>query len=225
MSKMKIILLASLVFLQGLCVFSQATVTERGIALSKTLDSMHVDRKWLSSAENIDWRTGDIKNSPPSANPREKDKKHSPTSKKTHTHCSSFVASVCENLGIYILRPPEHSAVMLSNAQYIWLLEIGPSKNWTQVFLPTEAQELANQGNVVVAVWKNPDPENPGHIVVVRPCEKSDSLIFADGPDIIQAGKKNYNCTTLREGFKNHKGAFENSEILFFSHPVPEETQ
>ena len=28
------------------------------------------------------------------------------------THCSAFVASVCERLGIYVLRPPEHSQVM-----------------------------------------------------------------------------------------------------------------
>lgn len=217
MSKIKLILLSSLVFAQGICALGQVSIPEKGIALSKILDDMHVDKKWLSSVENIDWQTGDIK--------KEKDTKHAVSDKKTHTHCSSFVASACEKLGVYILRPPEHPTVMLSNAQYIWLLEVGPSKGWTQVFLPTEAQELANQGNIVVAVWKNPDIEKPGHIVIVRPSEKSESLIISDGPDIIQAGQKNYNNTTLKEGFKQHKGAFENSEILFFSHPILEASQ
>jgi hypothetical protein len=221
MSKIKIILLSSFILAQVICALGQATITEKGVALSRILDDMHVDKKWLSSVENIDWQTGEVKNCPH----REKDTKHPAYEKKSHTHCSSFVAAACEKMGIYILRPPEHSAVMLSNAQYLWLLEIGPSKEWTQVFLPTEAQELANQGNIVVAVWKNPDTEKPGHIVIVRPSEKSESLIISDGPDIIQAGHKNYNNTTLREGFKQHKGAFENSEILFFSHQIPDAAQ
>lgn len=214
MSKIKIILLASFVFLQSLYTLGQTTITEKGAALSKVLDGMHVDKKWLSSVENINWQTGDVRN----CTAKEKDTKQPGSDKKTNSHCSSFVASACERVGVYILRPPEHSAVMLSNAQYIWLLEIGPSKEWTQVFLPMEAQDLANQGNVVVAVWKNPDIEKPGHIAIIRPSEKSESLIFSDGPDIIQAGQRNYNNTTLKEGFKQHKGAFENSEILFFSH-------
>lgn len=217
-SKSIFLLLISISLLQIPRVSAQATINEKGITLSKTLDSMQVDKKWLPTVENIDWQTGDVKNSPAHSSSAGKDK-------KTHTHCSSFVASACERLGIYILRPPEHSTVMLSNAQYIWLLENGPEKDWTQVYLPTEAQELANQGNMVVAAWRNTDNEKPGHIVIVRPSEKTESLVLADGPDVIQAGHRNYNSTTLREGFKNHKGAFENSEILFFSHPIPESVQ
>lgn len=215
MSKSITLLLISIALLQSTGVFAQASINERGINLSKTLDSMQVDKKWLPSVENIDWQTGDVKNSLTNSSPAGKDR-------KAHTHCSSFVASACERLGIYILRPPEHSPFMLSNAQYIWLLENGPEKDWTQVYLPIEAQELANQGNMVVAAWRNLDSEKPGHIVIVRPSEKSESLIFSDGPDIIQAGQRNYVSTTLKEGFKNHRGAFENSEILFFSHPIPE---
>jgi len=26
----------------------------------------------------------------------------------------------------------------------------------------------------------------------------------------------------MKEGFKNYKDAFDNTEILFFSHPIPE---
>lgn len=36
-----------------------------------------------------------------------------------------------------------------------------------------EAQTTANEGNLVLAVFANPDAERSGHVAVVRPSEKS----------------------------------------------------
>ena len=36
---------------------------------------------------------------------------------RPHTHCSAFVASAAKRLGIFVLRPPDHGAVLLANAQ------------------------------------------------------------------------------------------------------------
>jgi len=214
----------SVIVLQGFLLCAQMKVTDKGQELSKFFDGLQVDKKWLPSVAKIDWQTGELntKKDEPATDPKDKNQQPAPAiDKKLHTHCSSFVAATCARLGIYILRPPEHSTVLLSNAQYDWLLEKGSEKGWNQVLLPTEAQELSNQGNLVVAVWKNPDMQKPGHIAIVRPCAKNDSQIATEGPDIIQAGIKNYVNTTLKEGFKSHKGAFENSEILFFSNEIP----
>ena len=37
------------------------------------------------------------------------------------THCSAFVASFSKQLGVYMLRPPDHSPTLLANAQMRWL--------------------------------------------------------------------------------------------------------
>ncbi len=222
-------LIISLILLQGIFACAQAKINAKGQELSKFLDGLQVEKKWLASVEQIDWQTGEPKTKKdepvkpdPVKDPKPGNGPPPPViDKKLHTHCSSFVAAACEKLGIYLLRPPEKSTVLLSNSQYDWLLEKGSENGWNQVLLPTEAQELANQGSVVVAIWKNPDMQKPGHIVIIRPCEKNESQIASEGPDIIHVGTKNYNCTTLKEGFKNYKGAFDNMEILFFSHDVP----
>jgi hypothetical protein len=54
----------------------------------------------------------------------------------------------------------------------------------------------------------------------VRPSDRSDAAILADGPEIIQAGAHNYLHATTRQGFKNHPGAFEHNELLYFSHAI-----
>ncbi len=42
------------------------------------------------------------------------------------------------------------------------------SSNWEQVSI-NEAQNLANQGHLVVAGWQNPNPNSSGHVMVVVP--------------------------------------------------------
>lgn len=174
--------------------------------LVKVFDSMHVEEHWLAGVI-VDWRTGE------------------PTGKKVtdggkHTHCSQFAAALCERLGVYLLRPPEHSAVLLANAQYDWLPDKGREAGWNPVPDGVAAQDLANRGQVVVAVYKNHNPKKSGHIAIVRPGAKSATEIAEEGPDVIQAGGRNRNRTTLKQGFANHPGAFRDGKIQFHSHPV-----
>lgn len=195
-----------LLLLRPIGAWAAAEITMEGQRLAAVLDSMHVEEHWIVGAI-VDWRTGD------------------PTGKAVtdngkHTHCSQFTAAVCEKLGIYILRPPEHGAVLLANAQFDWLPTAGREKGWTSVADGMAAQDLANRGQVVVAVCQNPDPKKSGHIAIVRPGKKTPEQIAAEGPNVIQAGGTNYNSASLKRGFANHPEAFPKGEIRFYAHPV-----
>ncbi len=175
---------AALIFSLG----STAAETNAGAAqLSAVYDGLHVEQLWLAG-HKVNWKTGEA------------------ISNKTgKTHCSAFVAAACMKLGIYILRPPEHPADMLANAQMHWLGEHGGEHGWKSVATPAEAQALANSGVIVVVVYENPDPKKSGHIALVRPSEKSAAEIEADGPQVIQAGSNNHESCSVREGFRHHK--------------------
>jgi hypothetical protein len=184
--------------------FAAVEITAEGKHLAEVLDSMHVEEHWIAGAI-VDWRTGD------------------PTGKAIadngkHTHCSQFTAAACEKLGIYILRPPEHSAVLLANAQFEWLPKEGQAAGWTPVADGAAAQDLANRGQVVVAVYQNIDPRKSGHIAIVRPGNKSPAQLAAEGPDVTQAGGTNYTSASLKRGFANHPDAFSKGEIRFYAH-------
>ena len=82
------------------------------------------------------------------------------------------------------------------------------------------AQELANRGTLVVAVYKNHDPKKSGHIALIRPSAKGEDAIRAEGPQITQAGGTNRNSAPLKKGFANHPDAFGKNEVRYFSHAV-----
>jgi hypothetical protein len=84
-----------------------------------------------------------------------------------------------------------------------------------------EAQRLANEGYLVVASYANPNRKKPGHIAVVRPSTKSDRLLAEEGPDVTQAGRHNYQRTSVKNGFKSHAGAWKRGEIHYFAHKIP----
>jgi hypothetical protein len=181
-------------------------ITPAGRQLAGVLDSMHVEQLWLAK-QQVNWRTGE------------------PTGKvytnsTDHTHCSAFAAATAKKLGIYLLHPPEHPTVLLANAQQDWLCGTGTNMGWQPVKSAIEAQKLANQGFLVVVTFKSPDPKRHGHIAIVRPSTKSDEEILAEGPDVIQAGARNYTRTTVKVGFKHHPGAFENGQLLYFYHAI-----
>lgn len=182
-------------------------VGERAAKLSQALDGMHVEEHWLAGSI-VDWKTGD-----PTGKPI--------TDSGKHTHCSQFAAAACERLGIYLLRPPEHSAVLLANAQSDWLQsEKGRKKGWNPVPDAVAAQDWANKGHLVLATFKNPDPKRPGHIAIVRPGQKSAADLAAAGPLVIQAGLRNATSISLKKGFAGHPGAFAKGEIRFFEHEL-----
>lgn len=169
---------------------------------------MDVTHHWLAGLQRIDWRSGDP------------DLSLSPH-QKTSTHCSAFVASAGERLGIYILRPPQHKASFLASAQQDWLNSSeGQQGGWVRLGDAREARDRANQGQWVVASWRNPIADKPGHIAIVIPSDWSDERIEQDGCEIMQAGRNNFLSTSLRQGFSNHEGAFENGEIQFHAHPT-----
>jgi len=181
-------------------------VTPNGERLLQRLNTSGVDHLWLPY-KPVNWETGQIDNAA--------------SAKRAATHCSAFVASFSKQLGIYILRPPEHSPTLLANAQMRWLADEGAARGWRPMSRALEAQEAANHGRFVVASYANPDAHRPGHIAVLRPSLKSGPELERDGPQVTQAGNHNYLSTTMRRGFGSHPGAWETGgrgAAVFFAH-------
>lgn len=174
--------------------------------LSATIDALDVEAHWPAGV-HVDWRTGI-----PDGKPERTDGRH--------THCSAFVAAAAMKVGIYILRPPEHGQILLANAQYDWLADAGAAHGWTPLAGDLDAQNYANRGYLVVAVYKNHHDDKPGHIAIVRPSEKSAAAIRTEGPQITQAGGTNYRSTTLQRGFAGHPAAWERHEVRYYAHAI-----
>ncbi len=185
---------------------SAAVITAAGQRLEASLDRLDVEHRWPAGV-HVDWQTG------------EPDGRVVRTEGK-HTHCSAFVAAAAGQLGVYILRPPEHSPVLLANAQSDWLADAAVAKGWTPLADGLQAQAAANAGVLVVAVYRNHHDGRPGHIAIVRPSDKSDAAILAEGPQITQAGLSNYRSTSLRQGFAGHPAAWNRDELRYYAHPV-----
>jgi hypothetical protein len=185
---------------------STETVSAKGQSLAAELDSMGVETKWIAG-ERVDWRSG-LPNGKPLTRPGR------------HTHCSAFVAAAAEKVGVYILRPPAHSQVLLANAQNAWLREDGADKGWHQLPDAEAAQAAANEGELVVASYLSRRPDTPGHIAIVRPAARSAAEIAADGPLVIQAGTVNSNAISLHKGFAGHPRALRGLGLSYFAHDI-----
>ncbi|HKE49486.1 MAG TPA: hypothetical protein VKB52_15580 [Rhodanobacteraceae bacterium] len=183
-----------------------AAPTPDGLRLSRFLDATHVEERWPAGV-HVAWETG-LPDGKPEKNAGR------------HTHCSAFVASVAKQLGVYILRPPEHGQALLANAQYDWLAGAGAAQGWHGVPTGAEAQEAANRGELVVATYRNHRDDKPGHIAIVRPSSKTLREIETDGPEITQAGGTNYLGTTLKRGFAGHPAAWDNAEVRYYAHAI-----
>ncbi len=185
-------------------------ITEAGARLIAFLDSTGVDRRWLHGFR-VNWETGEAIS-------------QWPDDGRTHTHCSAFVASMAKRLGIHVLHPPEHSAALLANAQMGWLRgPVAVAEGWEPVPDAMAAQTRANQGDLVLAAYENPDPDRPGHIAIVRPSDIDAETLLANGPFVTQAGGHNAFSVPLMHGFANHKGAWlpgGGGAVRFFAHPV-----
>ncbi len=185
-----------------------SVVSPRGLSLARQLDSMGVETKWIAGAP-IDWETG-LPDGRPEKMPGR------------HTHCSAFVASAAEKLGIYILRPPEHGQILLANAQNEWLAREGAARGWRKISSALEAQALANSGVLVVASYHSHREDKPGHIAIVRPSAVTPAEIESVGPTLIQAGSVNSATISAREGFAGHVHAWRDGEIDYYAHEVPD---
>ena len=173
-----------------------------GQRLTRLLDGTGVDRLWLRGW-HVDWRTGAAD-------------RNTPGGPEAKTHCSAFVAAIAERLHIYVLRPPEHPQELLANAQMRWLRGHGAEQGWAPVAGPHQAQALASHGELVLAVWENPNPHRPGHIAILRPSDKTEAQLASAGPEETQSGTRNYLDTTVSVGFHGHPSA----DILYFAHQV-----
>jgi hypothetical protein len=180
-------------------------ISPAGKKLADFLDAMDVEHLW-DAGKTVAWKTG---------KPLDKQGEV----RKGNTHCSAFVAAVCFKADIYILRPPEHSTKLLANAQADWLAGPSADKGWKPVASAVEAQRRANQGELVVAVYKEANAEKSGHVAIVRPSEKGEAKVREEGPQICQAGATNANSTPLAVGFKHHKGAWSGG-VRFYVHSV-----
>jgi|FEC22Drversion2_1045045.scaffolds.fasta_scaffold01225_6 hypothetical protein len=179
-------------------------ITPNGERLLARLDMSGVDHLWLPHV-HVDWETGEPDNT-----------QHG---RPASTHCSAFVAAFAKQLGIYILRPPAHSPVLLASAQMRWLTADGAAAGWRRLPGMAAAQRSANEGNLVVAVWENPDRHRPGHIALVRPGTPDAERLAVDGPDVTQAGARNSLLMPLRLAFRHHPGAWPD-QIGFFAHAI-----
>jgi len=180
-------------------------ITPAGQELLKVLDGMDVEHLWQANM-HVDWVTG--KSEGPSTS----------VGKFSHTHCSAFAAAVGERLEVYMLRPPEHSQTLLASAQGKWFeTDKARERGWVRVSTTEEAQRLANEGELVVLNFQNPDPEYSGHIAVVRPAVKSREVLAADGPETIQAGKTNFSDGNAKRSFQSHEGAWP-SQVTMWAH-------
>jgi len=182
-------------------------VSAGGSRLLGVLDGMNVESLWLAH-EHINWETG------------EPDKGEDYTGPGRSTHCSAFAAAVGKRLGVYMLRPPEHGQILLANAQAEWFRSTaGNQGGWHPVRGAHDAQSLANQGNLVVVVFESPDAHKAGHIAIVRPAHRASRLLEENGPEITQAGQKNYAKTSTKVGFLAHPGAWPGG-VLYYVHPL-----
>lgn len=178
-------------------------ISADGVRLERFLDATGVESRWPAGV-HVAWETG-----VPDGKAEHGEGKH--------THCSAFVAAVAKQLGVYILRPPEHGQVLLANAQYEWLES---AADWKPVGDAQHAQQLANHGQLVVATYRNHRDDKPGHIAIVRPSTKTPAQIDREGPQITQAGGTNHLSTSLQRGFAGHPGAWQRHEVRYYAHRV-----
>ena len=195
------------------------TISPKGQVLAQFIDSMDVEKHWLSGTTGINWETGD-----PDPN--------RPAYSTTVTHCSNFVAAASLRLGVYLLRPPEHDQDNLVNAQNDWLnSKMGKDAGWTKLPDAISAQYYANQGDFVVSSTKGTDPNSNtyatmfGHTAVVRPSSKSHAAILVSGPQVAEAGWINSPNVSVKAGYASIPGAWVGNgkgAVEFFMHPIPD---
>ena len=183
-------------------------VTLAGQKLAETLDGMDVADRWLAH-QHVDWETGLPDRAADSPGP------------SRSTHCSAFAAAAGLRLGVYMLRPPEHSQMLLASAQTQWFAtQAAAASGWRPVADWQAAQTLANEGQLVVIAYANPDMHHPGHIVIVRPSTNSAAALAVEGPQVIQAATRNKPSYPAAQSFRAHPGAWPD-QVRIFAHAVP----
>ncbi len=176
--------------------------------LARFLDDSGVDHLWLAH-QHVNWESGEPDRPPDYAG------------SGRATHCSAYAAAMGKRLGIYMLRPPAHSAALLASAQTLWFSSAeGTRRGWEELAGAQAAQSRANAGALVVISYASPNPSRPGHIAIVRPSLKTKQQLQDEGPQIAQAGALNSTNDTALRGFARHPGAWPDG-VRYFGHVVP----
>jgi len=196
-------------------------LTNKGAALKQYLVNEQVEEKWLPG-KYVDWKTG------ATINPTKEEiqKQHLISS----SHCSAFVAAVALQFAVPFLNQDNagpDQVYYLSNHQNEWLnSSAGVAAGWKATTL-AQAEGLADQGELVIASFKEVAPKKAGHIAIVVPDDSlTNDRLAQVGPTIIQAGGRspkvpagNSAHTDTVSGFYFHThGKLDG--IQFFYHDV-----
>lgn len=193
---------------------AEYSVTRQGAEVKGIIDDFHVgDREVLVR------RAGNML--PPPRRRITRERQANPYLRRgTTTYCNVFVSDVTSTLGGEFPRMKDGEEIV-ANDMYDWAAkEQAPAETgWYPLptggeFLPARAgrqadrvqpgrlaQQLANQGMIVVAIWKNPRRGHSGHTAIVVPHAWNGQYDHANGPKIAQAGGQNHNLANAADGF------------------------
>lgn len=194
------------------------TISEAANKNLQTFNSLKVEEKW-QKGEIINCKTSEII--------EEYTGEHKKTGRRVN-HDGCFVYAALSSLNIPKDSLPPHPEFdtgfipLLTNKQADWYETEGNKHGWNYIKNKdrednfTQAQKLANQGYLVIAIYKNINPKRVGHTAIVIPSDKDIEKIKKDGPEIAQAGTNNFSSCSLKKGFRNKKDAFKNNEIKVY---------
>jgi hypothetical protein len=95
-----------------------------------------------------------------------------------NTPCNVFAGRVLERLyGVkdFYVTPPDENKPFYRANEIATLLQAGVWQNWTQLGSANDqdvldrAKTAADAGKLVIAVWRDPNPNAPGHIALIGP--------------------------------------------------------
>ena len=126
---------------------------------------------------------------------------------RIYTYCNEATNYICKAMGFDGFDKPKTASpddAFFANEMYDAMDK--SQEEWKRV-IATEAQDLANQGSLVIAAWRNPIG-GPGHVAVVRPGVLDYSNSWKSyAPKIMNIG---------RENFIHKKASFAFREIPHF---------
>ena len=115
------------------------------------------------------------------------------------TWCNKFACDVTAALGCPLPFTLLHGATWResrANDLFDWLMgESGVASGWELLKSEHVAKAMADEGQVVLAAWKNTNPPKPGHIAILLPSHGAEGLWIA------QAGAKNLERAPIADGF------------------------
>jgi hypothetical protein len=112
------------------------------------------------------------------------------------TTCNLLVQDVAEAMSVMLPRG------VRANTLIAWLEAEAdkPESPW-EVVTSHVAQAMADEGQLVIACWSNPQPPAPGHVAIVVPSLEDAGSERMGDVFIAQAGRINFTRGTVQQGF------------------------